>query len=430
LLISILYDNEYFLMPVKQLNAGAGPSLRSQVRLCEWTAASCLFLICLGSPNLFGLGFRNPNQDAEAIARGNAFVATADNPSAIYYNPAGIVQLEGHNVRIGAHVLTVESTYRSPLGGEFESETGTQAVPQLYYVHAPKGEPYAWGLGIYAPFGGALEWPDSSGFSTLGQEGELVYATINPVLAWSLTESLDIAFGPTINRGDLNLKQAVPLVPGGQFVFDGNDTQLGFTLGTMWRPFEKWSVGLSYHSATTMEFDGYTELRGIAPRESAVGTVEFPDFIKAGISYRPNPRWNLEVGLDWTDRDGLDAVVIEQSISGTVMFPLNWKSSFMVHAGASRYFDNGYWLAAGYFFSENSVTELNFNPLVPDTDLHVGSVGVGSRVGRWQWALSGQLITGASRDVTGSLPSAFGQSANGSYQWFNFGVNFAVQSTF
>jgi len=179
-----------------------------------------------------------------------------------------------------------------------------------------------------------------------------------------------------------------------------------------------------------MEFDGYTELRGIAPRESAVGTVEFPDFIKAGISYRPNPRWNLEVGLDWTDWDGLDAVVIEQSISGTVMFPLNWKSSFMVHAGASRYFDNGYWLAAGYFFSENSVTELNFNPLVPDTDLHVGSVGVGSRVGRWQWALSGQLITGASRDVTGSLPSAFGQSANGSYQWFNFGVNFAVQSTF
>ena len=35
-------------------------------------------------------GFRLPNQDPEAIARGNAFTATADNPSAIYYNPAGI----------------------------------------------------------------------------------------------------------------------------------------------------------------------------------------------------------------------------------------------------------------------------------------------------------------------------------------------------
>src|SRR5947207_3345244 len=41
------------------------------------------------------VGFRMPNQDPEGIARGNAFVATADNPSAIYYNPAGITQLEG-----------------------------------------------------------------------------------------------------------------------------------------------------------------------------------------------------------------------------------------------------------------------------------------------------------------------------------------------
>ena len=404
---------------------GQSPSMRPIGSL--WIA---LAVLTLGHYNLNGLGFRIPNQDAEAIARGNAFVATADNPSAIYYNPAGIVQMEGHNVRVGAHVLTVESTYKSPLGGKSDTKTGPQPVPQLYYVNAPKGEPYAWGLGIYAPFGLALEWPDSSGFSTLGQEGELLYATVNPVLAWKLTDQLDIAFGPTINRGDLNLKQAVPLVPGGQFEFDGNDTQLGFTLGLMYRPVEKWSFGLSYHSATTMDFKGSTQLNGIAPSEFATATVDFPDFVKAGISYRPNPKWNIEVGLDWTDWDGLDTIVIDQSVSGPALFPLNWKSSFLAHIGATRYLDDGYWVACGYFFSENSVTELNFNPLVPDTDLHVGSIGIGSGDGRWQWALSGQLITGPSRDVSGSLPSLFGESADGNYQWLNFGVNFAIQATF
>ena len=40
-------------------------------------------------------GFRLPDQDAFATARGEAFVATADNPSAIYYNPAGITQIRG-----------------------------------------------------------------------------------------------------------------------------------------------------------------------------------------------------------------------------------------------------------------------------------------------------------------------------------------------
>jgi long-chain fatty acid transport protein len=34
-------------------------------------------------------GFRNPFQGAAAIAQGNAFTAQADDPTAIFYNPAG-----------------------------------------------------------------------------------------------------------------------------------------------------------------------------------------------------------------------------------------------------------------------------------------------------------------------------------------------------
>ena len=43
---------------------------------------------------LYAGGARLASQDGFASARGEAFVATADNASAIYYNPAGIAQLE------------------------------------------------------------------------------------------------------------------------------------------------------------------------------------------------------------------------------------------------------------------------------------------------------------------------------------------------
>jgi long-chain fatty acid transport protein len=56
-------------------------------------------------------GFRLADQDAFATARGEAFVATADNPSAIYYNPAGITQLEG-NLQTVATLTTVPKTSR------------------------------------------------------------------------------------------------------------------------------------------------------------------------------------------------------------------------------------------------------------------------------------------------------------------------------
>src|SRR5881392_1187034 len=64
-----------------------------------------------------GLGSRIPNQDAAAIARGNAFVATADNPSAMYYNPAGITQLDGQNIQVDSlFYLNIYSDYESPSG--------------------------------------------------------------------------------------------------------------------------------------------------------------------------------------------------------------------------------------------------------------------------------------------------------------------------
>src|SRR5271166_2905299 len=63
-------------------------------------------------------GFRLPDQDAFATARGEAFVATADNPSAIYYNPAGITQLEGSNVRGGVYGIYLDPGYRNPTSGQ------------------------------------------------------------------------------------------------------------------------------------------------------------------------------------------------------------------------------------------------------------------------------------------------------------------------
>ncbi len=52
-------------------------------------------------------GFRLPDQDAFATARGEAFAATADNASAVYYNPAGITQIQGQQVRGGVYGLNL-----------------------------------------------------------------------------------------------------------------------------------------------------------------------------------------------------------------------------------------------------------------------------------------------------------------------------------
>lgn len=163
-----------------------------------------LFCVVLFNPvAVWALGTRIPNQDAEAIARGNAFTATADNPSAIYYNPAGITQLDGINAQFGAHVITINSTYNSPSGGTYNSKFAVQPVPEFYLTDTLTNYPLSFGLGMYAPYGLALQWPDNVPFKDAGMQAKLTYITLNPVVAWKVCDTLSIAAGPTFNDAQI-----------------------------------------------------------------------------------------------------------------------------------------------------------------------------------------------------------------------------------
>jgi len=377
------------------------------------------------------LGIRIPNQDAEAIARGNAFVATADNPSALYYNPAGITQLPGHNIHVGLlNYLGVISEYEAPNGSRAETDYEIVPVPQLHYVYTPTDFPLSFGLGVYAPYGLGLEWPTDTGFRTIALEGRLTYVTANPTVAWQAHRTLSLAVGPTFNYSKVKFRTGIG-VPGGdpndEFEFEGDDIAYGYHAGLLWKPHDQWAFGANYRSATTVDYEGDSQQSPYQP--SPVDTsleLPYPQNVAFGVSYRPTALWNIEVGADWTDWNSVDTLVFE-SASQSIPLPLNWQSSWFYHFGVSRKFLNGFFASIGYFFSENSTSERNFNPTVPDTDLHVGSFGGGYRGKSWQWAAACQIIKGPWRTVDESQPNALsGESANGRYQLFVPTVSFTL----
>src|ERR1035438_1179990 len=106
------------------------------IHLMKCNRSSCRSVVLVaalvvGVLSTWADGYRLPNQDPEAIARGNAFVATADNPSAIYYNPAGITQLDGQNIRAGLYLVSGGYDYTSPSGQTVRANSDFQPVPQL-----------------------------------------------------------------------------------------------------------------------------------------------------------------------------------------------------------------------------------------------------------------------------------------------------------
>jgi long-chain fatty acid transport protein len=383
----------------------------------------------------FALGVRISDQDPFATARGNAFAATADNPSAIYYNPAGITQLEGLQASLGIYTITFNSDFDRS-GFSQETDNGWQIVPQLYCTYTPKDWKVSFGLGAYAPYGLSNEWPDDSPFRTLATEGEIIYTTIHPVIAWKACESFSIAAGPTFNLAETELSRGImpfPLNPNDQFRFRGDDSDIGFTVGALLKLGDRHSFGVTYRSETKMNFEGSSRTKGADAfgipsfSQKASASFQFPQNVVVGYSFRPTPKWNIEVNLDWTDWDSLDTVVLKQAVTGPLPLAFEWKSSFFYELGVTRKFDNGWRVSGGYIFSENSVPDRTFNPVVPDSDRHIWSLGVGRDYEHWRWDFAYQLAWGPQRDVTGSTPNPLtGESADGDYEFLSHALTFSV----
>jgi len=395
-----------------------------------------LVLTSLSPGCLFGLGIRIADQDPLATARGNAFAATADNPSAIYYNPAGLSRLEGHNATVGGYGVTLTSTYDSPATtSDVSTESDFEMLPQVYYAYSGRAVPLSFGLGLYSPYGLGLEWPENTGFRTLAKEGRIVYLTFNPVVAWRILPTLSVGAGVTVNWSQATLKRGLGFVAGDEFKFKGDDTDVGFNAGVLWQPHPQHSFGANYRSATTLEFDGESRatLPGFSVSGPASARLRFPQHVVVGWSYRPTTNWNFEVDVDWTDWDSLDTVVLKQRVSGfpaEVPLSFNWRSSFFYEFGVTRQFEHKFSVSAGYIYSENSVPDSSFNPVVPDSDRHIFSVGIGQKYNQLRWDAAYQLAYGPTRTVNNSPISPSGESADGRYEFLSHAFSLSVGYTF
>jgi len=411
----------------------------------------------------FSLGFRLADMDAFATGRGDAFTATADNPSAIYYNPAGITQLDDLSLRLGGYGIALKSKFKpeSEDGKGVQSIDKIQATPSFYLTYHPKKQPVAFGVGVYSPYGLGMEYPDDAQFRTFARKGQIAYLTTNPVVAVQVSRTLSVAAGLTVNHAQTELQQGIA-ARGDSFKFKGAGTALGFTLGALWQPLPQHSFGLKYHSAAEHTFSGHSsaklsdqqraEIRegnaqirrlqhdlgpaaddilrsqGLPPEgypegfpeEDAHADLRFPQFIIVGYSFRPTPDWNFEVNVDWTDWDSLDDVTLHQQTSPNVVIPFNYDSSFIWEFGATRYFKNGMHLSAGYIYSEASVSESNFSPAVPDSDRHLFTTGVGYKAAGYSFDIAYQLGYGPSRTINNDTV------ADGEYRFLSHAITVSL----
>ena len=226
------------------------------------TTLPSLGFLLLAPAIAFGYGDRVATQDAEATARGNAFTATADDPAAIYYNPAGLMQMDGFNVEVGGYGIWIDEGYK-PLHGQVDGHDSTahepfQGVPQFFASYHPANEPFSFGFGAYCPFGLKTEWPDNFNARSSGLDASLDFVSFTPTMAVQITRSLSLGLGVSANYENAELRQGLTSEPGDYFQIKGDGFSVGGDAGLMWKPTERQSIGITYHSPVSATLAGHT----------------------------------------------------------------------------------------------------------------------------------------------------------------------------
>ena len=114
-------------------------------------------------------GFAIESQGSRAMGFAGAYVAQAADPSAIFYNAAGIGFLKGKHLYIAGAFVGRSTDFTGagpyPLAGTLESSSlGLAVLPSIYYSQQV-GDKLVVGLGVSRPFGTSSEWQNPVDFT-------------------------------------------------------------------------------------------------------------------------------------------------------------------------------------------------------------------------------------------------------------------------
>jgi long-chain fatty acid transport protein len=421
-------------------------------------------------------GFRILDQSASGAGQASAFTAQADDASAVYYNPAGMTQLRGVQFSLGTILLGGQTSFISPTGVTVRGDVGGSVAyppPSNFYVTANLKDlgvnslgNLTVGLGVLSPFGTLTRWPENGPFATAITRAALELIDIKPTMAYKVNDQLSIGLGADVytfasfwgqGRAETKfLSSGGPGLPpfGAPLEINGRDTAAGFNTSLMYTPFRNAegkplvNVGFVYRSQATLHLDGLLLVNG-TPVANASTTFVLPQVFTGGIALWPvrdaAHEWKLEVDVDYTGWKSFRNTDVHLSTGTTILFPQNWRSTYTAMVGTEYKWLKPALLPAwevalrgGYWYTQTPIPDSSFSPVVPDTDSHAISVGLGllcqgqgrflgliecgSAGSRWLpkgigLDLAYQALLYETRTVTGNQqPLAISGSVNGTYQ--------------
>ncbi len=336
--------------------------------------------------------------EASASGMGQAFAgaaAVAEDPSTVYFNPAGMMYLEGTQVTVGMHIINSTAEFNDkgstdlsnlppPLastarGGDGGDAGDTFYVPNFYYVR-DFGEKYKIGLGINAPFGLGTEYDSGWMGRYTSTDSELKSININPAIAFRANEKLSIGLGMNIQYLEATLKsdiyQAVLGMSDGKAKIDGDSWEFGFNIGLIYELTSATRLGVHYRSEINHTLEGNAKfsnmhaLLGGDRKQDVSADIKTPATFSVSLTHQLNDKLTLLADITHTSWSNFKELKIVDDNSGATVSQVDekWDDTFRYALGMKYAYNSQWTLRTGIAHDETPIADKHRTSRIPGDD--------------------------------------------------------------
>ncbi|MAY84665.1 MAG: hypothetical protein CMP59_11075 [Flavobacteriales bacterium] len=302
--------------------------------------------------------------------------------SSTYFNPAmmGLGE-QKFNLELGASGIIGTVAYQNQQTGITETTDNPVGTPGYLYATYKINDKLAAGLGIYTPFGNAVNWGEDWSGQNLIQDISLLSVFIQPTLSYKLNDKLSVGAGLTYVVGVVDINRAVPAPIGNDnsVNLSGDATGMGFNAGLHYQATEKLSIGFSYRSQVDIELDEGEANFSVAdaletsfPDQGFTSELPLPSTTTLGIAYKVSEKLLVSVEasmVDWDAYESLDFDFDNNTASlDDSENPRNYESQIIIRAGAQYMVNEKLTVRGGAYYDPSPIQDDFFNPETPNTD--------------------------------------------------------------
>lgn len=369
----------------------------------------CLLVFLGTSPLTHGAGFLIYEHGAAAMAMAGAFVAVANDATAIFHNPAGLAFLEGTQISLGTTLITAGGTLSLPNWPDPTFQTVERErqwfYPSTFYISRKINDRIAAGFGLFNPYGLGQKWPEDYPLRYIATRDDMKTFFFNPTLAFKLNDnfSLGVGISYVYSTLEFDLVEPLPLtpfllldVPG---TLEANGSGWGLNAGALYKT-ENFSLGFNWRSGFDIDYDGdlALDLSNLpAPVTELAGTgkttFKFPDILCVGVAFNLTRSFMITADVHYILWRTYDEVLVEIDVPGIeAIYPAgiadkhikeDWHDSYLLRVGFQYMVNENLALRAGTFYDKTPQPVESMDPILPDADRWGLTGGFGFKSGNF-----------------------------------------------